>query len=613
VAVWHIEAREVVERYVQGNAFASGAAFSNDGSLLAVGYLEGSHPVTIWDRASRESFVLGEAGFPTDFSFSPDDEYLAFTKRGTPGFEVWSMEERTLVYQNGSAKSADFNSDGLLVYTVRLADEGGAPTAGIEVRIVDPESWGVVDAFTTELTDPNFAAGAANAMWSADGRYIAVQDSLDAVVLDAETGDELSRTQDVDLLFRPEWLSAGAEFVVAGVLQPRVIDAASGVVRLELLGLGEGIGSWDYDAVPASTLVAAAALGPGTGIRAGDTVLFETSPVIGEVGGWVSKVEPWRGTGYALDGRAVIAGGFLDASVLSAEAVDGSDEVLLQGGSTSWFPDLNANGTFFSFADAESLWTLRAADSGDVIYEAPVGWQILGASWDGAKAVIRRPFDADPTSELGCGPSRIVSTRDGSLISELSAVECSAHPFFSPDGTLLFTASFFGETALFDVATGEVLVDFTGTKYNSLGAAFTPDGGELVIALEPVFVLDVATLLSGAPMVDAERLVIPANALQGLSVSPDAKWVATSTRDEPLKVWDLENGTPFGEFGRDLKGGFHTGDFHPSKPHLLVATPPGEIRVYTLDADELVAIAEAGLSRDMTEAECKLYFRSPCP
>lgn len=49
-------------------------------------------------------------------------------------------------------------------------------------------------------------------------------------------------------------------------------------------------------------------------------------------------------------------------------------------------------------------------------------------------------------------------------------------------------------------------------------------------------------------------------------------------------------------------------------PQLLeVAVDSGEIRIRTLDIDELIAIAKAGLSGAMTNEECRQYFRGPCP
>jgi hypothetical protein len=37
-------------------------------------------------------------------------------------------------------------------------------------------------------------------------------------------------------------------------------------------------------------------------------------------------------------------------------------------------------------------------------------------------------------------------------------------------------------------------------------------------------------------------------------------------------------------------------------------TPPNEVRVYTVDIDELIAIAKADLNRDMTKAQCEQYL-----
>lgn len=78
-------------------------------------------------------------------------------------------------------------------------------------------------------------------------------------------------------------------------------------------------------------------------------------------------------------------------------------------------------------------------------------------------------------------------------------------------------------------------------------------------------------------------------------------------------MWDLETGQLLGQFGGTIDDGtYRGGDFHPSLPQLIV-TSPDEIRIYTLDIHELVAIAESRLSREMTEGECQHYLREPCP
>ena len=83
----------------------------------------------------------------------------------------------------------------------------------------------------------------------------------------------------------------------------------------------------------------------------------------------------------------------------------------------------------------------------------------------------------------------------------------------------------------------------------------------------------------------------------------------TRSFNEPLKLWDLTAGLQLAEFdGADSAG------FHPTLPHLVVATPPNTITIHTLDSSELIAIAESRLTRDLTEAECITYLgEAACP
>ena len=77
-------------------------------------------------------------------------------------------------------------------------------------------------------------------------------------------------------------------------------------------------------------------------------------------------------------------------------------------------------------------------------------------------------------------------------------------------------------------------------------------------------------------------------------MSPDGTKAATSAWDEPLRLWDLETGRSLGAFGsgRFAQRALHIADFHPTEPHLLVTTPPDQVRIHTLDIDELIEIAE---------------------
>ena len=89
--------------------------------------------------------------------------------------------------------------------------------------------------------------------------------------------------------------------------------------------------------------------------------------------------------------------------------------------------------------------------------------------------------------------------------------------------------------------------------------------------------------------------------------------VLTSAWSEPLKLWDLKTGESLGQFGGVLEGrAAHGGDFHPTLPRIVVTTPPGQVRIHTLDDDELIEIARSRITRELSEGECQQYLRRSC-
>ena len=303
-------------------------------------------------------------------------------------------------------------------------------------------------------------------------------------------------------------------------------------------------------------------------------------------------------------------------AVVTAVAVDGGSERVVPGlGVTRedgglWFPDADPEGSYFAQATEDGSSVIRPFDSDEVMYRAPEGWSIRAVSDDATQAVIKEG------PGFGDGRVRLVSTSDDTGL-DLDA-ESVGVPWFSPDGSLVALGN---EQevgiAFYDTATGIRLLDFGSTPYGGLAAAFTRDGSKFVVGgfAGQVFVFDVESLLSDAPIEDALEVEIAAHdtLILGVVVSPDGSNVATWGRDEPLKVWDIELGEPAGQFGPGGLDGVHIGDFHPSDPYLMVTSPPNVVRIHTLDIDELVAIAESRLSREMTDSECQQYFREPCP
>ena len=64
-----------------------------------------------------------------------------------------------------------------------------------------------------------------------------------------------------------------------------------------------------------------------------------------------------------------------------------------------------------------------------------------------------------------------------------------------------------------------------------------------------------------------------------------------------------------------LAGEVSSVDFSPDGTHLAThSVAEGLVRVWTLDPDELAAIAADNVTRELTPAECQEYLQTPtCP
>jgi hypothetical protein len=370
--------------------------------------------------------------------------------------------------------------------------------------------------------------------------------------------------------------------------------------------LGQTGGTFFIEPVPGTDRFASA----GFSTAPSGTVIFDVSPLGGvEVGGWIAPV-PIGLTPQSFDSsgdRALVGG---DDSYATAGAVDGADAQVVETGGEGWFPEVDPEGNFVAYGEPDGSWVVRSLQSDEVVYRAPDGWSVRGISADGTKFVMHGDTGND-------GRVRLVDTSDGREL-DLD-VEGFGQSWFSPDTevAVIGNAMSHGGTAFFDSTSGELLAHFRNTPFGGLTGAFTLDGTKALIggSRGGLFVFDRERLLSGADVEDAVDQEIHAhqNLILRLVVSPDGTMAATSAWDEPLKLWDIETGDLLGEFGSGSLDGPHLGDFHPTGSHLLVTTPPDQVRIHTLDINELVTIARSKLSREMTEPECQLYFREPCP
>jgi len=192
---------------------------------------------------------------------------------------------------------------------------------------------------------------------------------------------------------------------------------------------------------------------------------------------------------------------------------------------------------------------------------------------------------------------------------------------FSADGTRLATGVQDGTARLWDATTGKEIRILRGHADFVTAVVFAPDGERIATASWD----GTAKVWNASTGEELFTLRSHTSALTSIVYSPDGTRIATASRDGTAKLWDASNGEELLTFFGDGSG-LSDVAFSPeciSTPGViaercgtrLATGGDNGVRVYLLQIEDLIALAQTRVTRSLTSEECQKYLhlnRSTC-
>jgi WD40 repeat protein len=570
-----------------------GLAYSPDGARVATASDDGT--AIVWDADTGQQLLLVDHGAPlSGLAFSPDGRHLA-TAGADPAARVWDSttgEELLVLTGHADAMRAGSVHPGGVIGVLFAPDGERLATAGADGSA---RLW---DAGTGELL--RVISGHADEIYIALGPegHRLLTAGYDGWVKVWDVEPESQATEPLVSIdhgqparaaaFAPD----GTRIAAAGQDgAARVWDTASGRRLLTLAGHSGLIDDLAFTP-DGSRLVT---VGEDVTVR-----VWDLAP-----GRELLTVPDAAAPAFDPEGPR-LATAQSDGTVVIRDSKTGQELLTLAG-----HPEFGAG------------WTTFSPDGN---YLATASWDMTAKLWDAATGqerftlsghvgfVFQASFNPDGTrlaTASADGTARVWDTRTGqdlfSLLGHEGWVQGVA---YSPDGRRIATSSDDGTARIWDAANGQQLESLDAGR-SLVGIAYSPDGKRLAASGAD----GASTIwdISGAESRVVSILSGHAAFVPNIAFSPDNSHLATASFDGTAKVWDAHTGEEW--LTLSTQDSLASVAFSPDGARLATGSfGGGHVRVYALDLEDLVALAESRVTRTLTDEECQKFLHvEQCP
>jgi WD40 repeat protein/DNA-binding XRE family transcriptional regulator len=595
VNMWDTNSGKLI-RTLDGVADEVGSSivFSPDGSILAAAWVT---QVTLWDIRSGEmiSNLSGKSVGTTigynlavgQISFSPDGKRLAVANMDGVS-KVWDYATQSQALslefeEMQPPKAIAYNPEGSLLATG--GDEGIVRVwdANVGTEILTLTLGGIIHSVSFNPAGTHLAAASENGS---------------VKVWEAKTGVQvvslprLSGLYDIAFLADGRFATAGQDGTV------RVWDSETGQQLLILAG-------------STSTVISLAGSPDGkriaSGAYDGSLRIWDTDPgrELLTIPGHAGIV--WNAA-YSPDGSR-IASASVDGFVRLWNSETGKLSLTFPEGNS---PNNGFTGLAFSSDGSRiagggvdgtvTIWDSKTGTTLDNLHGhtnmvvglafSPDNKRLASASWDGTAKIWDLERGEGITTFSGHSPT--------ALITGIA---------FSPDGKTVFTGADDKFVYQWDTANGHKERAFSGEGKEIYGVALSP-AGNLLAAGNQDGNINLWEVESGEKL---GTLSGHAGLVLRLVFSPNGSQLASASFDRLAKVWDVKKGNELFSLYGNTSNVFGV-SFSPDGERLSTAGADGSIRTYTLQLDNLIALARSRLTRTLTNEECQMFLHvETCP